>query len=61
MVRKDKEIKFRVDSQTRDLAQEKAERLDVPLSQVCRQLLREWLAQDDTLPRGVPIDKIVTE
>jgi antitoxin component of RelBE/YafQ-DinJ toxin-antitoxin module len=61
MVRKDTEIKFRVDSQTRDLAQKKAERLDVPLSQICRQLLREWIAQDDTLPRGVPIDQIVTE
>jgi antitoxin component of RelBE/YafQ-DinJ toxin-antitoxin module len=61
MVKKDTEIKFRIDSVTCDLAKKKAERLDVPLSQICRQLLREWIAQEDALPRGVPIDQIVTE
>ena len=61
MVKKDTEIKFRIDSVTCDLAKAKAERLDIPLSQILRQLLREWIAQDDTLPRGVPMDRIVNE
>jgi hypothetical protein len=47
MVRKDAEIKFRVDIGTMKLAQAKAQQLDVPLSQILRQLLREWLAADN--------------
>lgn len=46
MVKKDAEIKFRVDIGTLKAAQAKAQQLDVPLSQILRQLLREWLAAE---------------
>ena len=58
MVKKDTELKFRVDSKTADAAKAKAARLDVPLSQVMRQLLREWTAGENELPKGVPIDQV---
>ena len=58
MVKKDTELKFRVDSKTAEAAKAKAARLDIPLSQVMRQLLREWIAKENALPRGVPIDSI---
>jgi antitoxin component of RelBE/YafQ-DinJ toxin-antitoxin module len=47
MVRKDTELKFRVDAQTAEAAKAKARQLDIPLSQVLRQLLREWVDKDD--------------
>jgi len=46
MVKKDTELKFRVDSETAEAAKAKAERLDIPLSQILRQLLREWITED---------------
>jgi len=46
MVRKDAEIKFRVDIGTMRAAQAKAKELDLPLSQILRQLLREWITED---------------
>ena len=46
MVKKDAEIKFRIDGQTALAAKAKAEKLDVPLSQILRQLLREWIKDD---------------
>jgi antitoxin component of RelBE/YafQ-DinJ toxin-antitoxin module len=58
MVKKDAELKFRVDGLTAHAAKAKAARLDIPLSEVLRQLLREWITQEDELPRGVTIDKI---
>ena len=48
MVKKDSELKFRVDTQTAEAAKAKASRLDIPLSHVLRQLLRDWVAEDDT-------------
>ena len=48
MVKKDTEIKFRVDTQTSKAAKAKAERLDIPLSHILRQLLRDWVTEDDT-------------
>jgi antitoxin component of RelBE/YafQ-DinJ toxin-antitoxin module len=45
MVKKDAEIKFRIDKLTMESAQAKAAELDIPLSQILRQLLREWLRQ----------------
>jgi antitoxin component of RelBE/YafQ-DinJ toxin-antitoxin module len=58
MVKKDTELKFRIDSKTAEAAKAKAARLDIPLSQVMRQLLREWTAGENALPKGVPIEKI---
>jgi antitoxin component of RelBE/YafQ-DinJ toxin-antitoxin module len=58
MVKKDAELKFRLDGLTAHAAKAKAARLDIPLSEILRQLLREWIAQEDELPRGVPIDQI---
>jgi antitoxin component of RelBE/YafQ-DinJ toxin-antitoxin module len=46
MVKKDTEVKFRIDSHTLEAAKVKAERLDVPLSQILRQLLRGWIKDD---------------
>jgi len=61
MVKKDTELKFRVDSRTAEAAKAKAARLDVPLSHVLRQLLREWITKENELPRGVPINSIQSE
>jgi len=46
MVKKDAEIKFRVDSYTMAAAQAKARELDIPLSQILRQLLRKWIGEE---------------
>ena len=43
MVKKDMELKIRIDSQTLEAAKAKAERLDVPLSLIVRQLIRDWI------------------
>ena len=43
MVRKDKAIIFRVDSQTADAAKEKAEKMGISLSDILRQMLKAWL------------------
>ena len=43
MVKKNTELKIRIDSETLDAAKAIAERLDIPLSQIVRQLLREWI------------------
>ena len=56
MVRKDTELKFRVDSETAEAAKVIARRLDVPLSQILRQLLREWIARDEESPRERAIE-----
>jgi antitoxin component of RelBE/YafQ-DinJ toxin-antitoxin module len=61
MVKKDSELKFRVDSKTAEAAKAKAARLDTPLSQILRQLLREWIAQENELPKGVPIKRIESD
>jgi antitoxin component of RelBE/YafQ-DinJ toxin-antitoxin module len=61
MVKKDAELKFRVDGLTADAAKAKAARLDIPLSEVLRQLLREWIASENALPKGVPIDRMPSE
>ncbi len=45
MVKKDAEIKFRVDRLTMETAQAMARELDIPLSQILRQLLRQWIAE----------------
>ena len=50
MVKKDSEIKFRVDSKTMAAAQAKARELDIPLSQILRQLLRQWISEDERQP-----------
>lgn len=47
MVKKDAEIKFRVDKFTMEAAQAKARDLDIPLSQILRQLLRQWIARQE--------------
>jgi len=47
MGKKDTQFKLRVDCETLDAARAKAKRLDVPLSQVLRQLLREWVAENE--------------
>lgn len=47
MVKKDDEFKFRVDAKTAEAAKEKAARLDIPLSHILRQLLRDWISEDD--------------
>jgi len=47
MVKKDDEFKFRIDTKTAKAAKEKAARLDIPLSLILRQLLRDWVAEDD--------------
>ncbi len=47
MVKKDDEFKFRVDAKTAEAAKEKAARLDIPLSHILRQLLRDWVAEND--------------
>lgn len=47
MVKEDAEIKFRVDRLTMEVAQAKARELDVPLSQILRQLLRQWIAETE--------------
>ena len=52
MVKKDAELKVRVDSETSEAAKAKAARLDIPLSQILRQLLREWIAEDDRQKKG---------
>jgi antitoxin component of RelBE/YafQ-DinJ toxin-antitoxin module len=57
MVRKDTELKFRVDSETAEAAKAIARRLDVPLSQILRQLLREWIVQNEDSPRERAIEK----
>jgi len=54
MVKKDTELKFRIDSQTAEAAKARARRLDIPLSQILRQLLREWIAEDQEQPKGEP-------
>ena len=51
MVKKDDEIRFRVDTKTAEAAKEKAARLDIPLSQILRQLLRQWIAEDEGQPK----------
>jgi len=56
MVKKDTELKFRIDTQTAEAAKAKARQLDIPLSQVLRQLLREWIAQDEQPLIGRPIE-----
>ena len=48
MVKKDAELKFRVDTKTAEAAKAKAARLDIPLSHILRQLLRDWVTEDDT-------------
>jgi len=47
VVKKDDEIRFRVDAKTAEAAKEKAARLDIPLSHILRQLLRDWILEDD--------------
>jgi antitoxin component of RelBE/YafQ-DinJ toxin-antitoxin module len=47
VVKKDDEFKFRVDAKTAEAAKEKAARLDIPLSHILRQLLRDWISEDD--------------
>jgi antitoxin component of RelBE/YafQ-DinJ toxin-antitoxin module len=47
VVKKDDEIRFRVDTKTAEAAKEKAARLDIPLSHILRQLLRDWISEDD--------------
>jgi antitoxin component of RelBE/YafQ-DinJ toxin-antitoxin module len=47
VVKKDDEFKFRVDAKTAEAAKEKAARLDIPLSHILRQLLRDWVSEDD--------------
>ena len=47
MVKKDDEFKFRIDAKTAEAAKEKAARLDIPLSQILRQLLRDWVSEND--------------
>jgi antitoxin component of RelBE/YafQ-DinJ toxin-antitoxin module len=47
VVKKDDEIRFRVDEKTAEAAKEKAGRLDIPLSHILRQLLRDWISEDD--------------
>jgi antitoxin component of RelBE/YafQ-DinJ toxin-antitoxin module len=47
MVKKDAEIKFRIDKLTMETAYAKARELDIPLSQILRQLLREWLREGE--------------
>ncbi|HQE91717.1 MAG TPA: hypothetical protein PLH19_02950 [Anaerolineae bacterium] len=47
MVKKDDDIRFRVDAKTAEAAKEKAARLDIPLSHILRQLLRDWISEDD--------------
>jgi hypothetical protein len=47
VVKKDDEFKFRIDIKTAEAAKEKAARLDVPLSQILRQLLRDWVSEND--------------
>lgn len=54
MVKKDTELKFRIDSKTAEAAKAKAERLDIPLSQILRQVLREWIAEDNEQLKRVP-------
>jgi len=56
MIKKDTELKFRVDSQTVEAAMAKAKRLDIPLSQVLRQLLRQWITEDDEQPEERPAE-----
>lgn len=51
MVKKDAEIKFRVDKLTMEAAQLKAREMDVPLSQILRELLRDWISEDDGKPK----------
>ena len=51
MVKKDSEIKFRVDSKTMLAAQAKARELDIPLSQILRQLLRQWISENEGQPK----------
>jgi len=47
VVKKDDEIRFRVDAKTAEAAKEKAGRLDIPLSHILRQLLRDWISEND--------------
>jgi antitoxin component of RelBE/YafQ-DinJ toxin-antitoxin module len=47
VVKKDDDIRFRVDAKTAEAAKEKAARLDIPLSHILRQLLRDWISEDD--------------
>jgi len=47
VVKKDDEFRFRVDTKTAEAAKEKAARLDIPLSHILRQLLRDWISEDD--------------
>jgi len=51
MVKKDAEIKFRIDRLTMAAAQAKAYELDIPLSQILRQLLRQWLREGEEKPK----------
>ena len=50
MVKKDAEIKFRIDRLTMETAQAKAYELDIPLSQILRELLRRWLRDGEDKP-----------
>ena len=47
MVRKDSELKFRVETDLAEAVKAKAERLHVPLSLILRQLLRAWVRKED--------------
>jgi antitoxin component of RelBE/YafQ-DinJ toxin-antitoxin module len=51
MVKKDTELKIRIDSQTLEAAKAKAERIDVPLSIIVRQLIRDWIEDEATTLR----------
>ena len=51
MVKKDAEIKFRIDRLTMETAQAQAYELDIPLSQILRQLLRQWLREGEAKPK----------
>jgi hypothetical protein len=53
MVKKDAEIKFRVDRLTMESAKAQAYELDVPLSQILRQLLRQWLRECEEPPKEI--------
>jgi len=52
MIKKDTELKLRIDTPTLEAAKAKAERLDIPLSQIVRQLLRGWIAEDEQPEEG---------
>jgi len=57
VVKKDDEFKFRIDIKTAEAAKEKAARLDVPLSQILRQLLRDWVSENDDQSREALLGK----